>query len=353
MQDQIRGSVGYKKTWLEHFDSPFCNGLNFEDARFLLTCTMMSEYLQINYALQQTGDAKMHIDKGWDDYLYFLKVAASGSIKGAAQELDVNYSSVFRRINMLEERLQVRLFERLKSGYKLTPAGEDILDRVQQVEEQMNAIQRLIQGKDVHLSGYLKISTTDTIGYYWLPPYIARFKALYPDIIIDIDIKTRFTNLSKREADIVLPAVNNQPDYMVGKKLAPIYVRLYGTRSYVERYGTPKNVADFHQHRFLMPNESLAGLPANKWLRTYVEEKNIVACCDKLSGLYHLANQGLGLTILPHYITQHDPDLIEILALPPECNHHIWILTHPDIRFTARVKAFMQFMYQETAGASA
>jgi len=293
----------------------------------------------------------MHIDKGWDDYLYFLKVATCGSIKGAAQDLDVNYSSVFRRINTLEERLQVRLFERLKSGYKLTKAGEDILDRVQQVEEQMNAIQRLVQGKDVHLSGYLKISTTDTIGYYWLPPHIARFKAQYPDIIVDIDIKTRFTNLSKREADIVMPAVNNQPDYMVGKKLAPIYVRLVGTKAYVEQNGAPKSADDLHRHRFIMPNETLAGLPANKWLRKYVEEKNIVACCDKLTGLYHLASQGLGLTILPHYIAASDPRLVELMGLPPECNHHIWILTHPDIRFTGRVKAFMQFMYQETKNA--
>ncbi|MGD9949749.1 MAG: LysR family transcriptional regulator [Desulfobulbus sp.] len=295
----------------------------------------------------------MHIDKGWDDYLYFLKVATCGSIKGAAHELGVNYSSVFRRVNALEEKLQVRLFERLKAGYTLTRAGEDILERVQQVEEQMNAIQRLIQGKDVQLSGYLKISTTDTIGYYWLPPYITRFKALYPNITIDIDIKTRFTNLSKREADIVMPAINNQPDYMVGKKLAPIHVRLYGNAAYVERYGSPTSPADLHEHHVIMPNEALAGLPANKWLRKYVNEENIVACCDKLTGLYHLANQGLGLTILPHYIAASDPRLVELMALPPECNHHIWILTHPDIRFTARVKAFIQFMYKETEGAYA
>jgi DNA-binding transcriptional LysR family regulator len=292
----------------------------------------------------------MHSELGWDDYLYFYKVASLGNLKAAAEDLGVNYSSVFRRINGLEERLSVRLFERLKSGYKLTKAGEDILDRVQQVDEQMNAIQRLIQGKDVHLSGYLKISTTDTIGYYWLPPYIARFKALYPDIIIDLDIKTRYTNLSKREADIVLPAVNTQPDYMVGKKLAPIHIRLYGTNTYFERYGRPTSTIDFHKHHFLIPNESLAGLPANKWLRKYVHDENIVACCDKLTGLYQLARQGLGLTILPHYIGDSDSSMVELMDLPPECSHHVWILTHPDVRFTARIKAFMQFMYRETEG---
>jgi len=292
----------------------------------------------------------MH-NKGWDDYLYFLKVANCGTIRGASQELGVNYSSVFRRINALEEKLEVRLFERLKSGYKLTQAGEDILDRVQQVEEHMDAIERLIQGKDVHLSGYLKISTTDTIGYYWLPPYIQRFKELYPDIIVDMDIKTRFTSLSKREADIVLPAVNNQPDYMVGKKLAPIHVHLYASSNYVQEHGAPKMPEDIFDHRILLPNESLAGLPANKWLRQHGDEEKTEACCDKLSGLYHLAVLGMGLTVLPHYLGRSDPRLVELMPLPEDCNHHIWILTHPDIRFTARVKAFMQFMYRETQGA--
>ena len=292
----------------------------------------------------------MHAAHDWDDFLYFLKVAVCGNMKSAAAELGVNYSSVFRRINRLEERLNVRLFERLKSGYRLTRAGEDILDRVQQVDEQMNAIQRLIEGKDIHLSGFLKISTTDTIGYYWLPTYIARFKKMYPDITVDMDIRTRYTNMSKREADIVIPAVNTQPDYMVGKKIAPIYVRLYGARSYVAEYGMPRTLAEFDQHHFLLPNESLAGMPANKWLRGHVAEKNIVACCDKLTGLYHMARQGLGLTIMPHYVAESDSDMVEVMKLPSECNHHLWILTHPDLRYTARVRAFMQFMYQETQG---
>ena len=200
------------------------------------------------------------------------------------------------------------------------------------------------------MSGYLKISTTDTIGYYWLSPYIQRFKDIYPDIIIDLDIKTRYTDLSKREADIVIPAVNTQPDYMVGKKIAPISIRLYGATSYLERYGIPKSTADFHAHRFLLPNESLAGRPASKWLKRYVQEENVMACCDKLSGLYHLARQGLGLTILPHYIAGFDPGMRELMVLPPDCHHHVWMLTHPDIRLTARIRAFMQFMYHETAG---
>lgn len=158
-----------------------------------LTCTIFIVSLQIKHSNQQTIFANMHNPADWNDYLYFLKVATCGSLKVAAQQLGVNHSTVFRRINSLEQKLNVRLFDRSKNGYGLTRAGQEIIENVQQVEEQIFTIHRVVQGQDVALGGSLKISTTDTIGYYWLPPYIRAFKALYPDILVDVDIKTRYT----------------------------------------------------------------------------------------------------------------------------------------------------------------
>lgn len=287
-----------------------------------------------------------HVD--WNYYLYFLKVAENGNLNSAAVELGVNHSTVFRRINSLEEKLDVRLFERSKGGYTLTKAGEDILGRVRQVDVQMYSIQRSLLGKDIRLSGNLKISTTDTIGYYWLPPYVKRFKERYPEILIDLDIQTRYTNLTKREADIVIPAVNMQPDYMVGRQLSRIYFRLYGSRNYLERYGIPDSVEEFGNHRFLVPNEALATISASKWLKKHIQDHQVAAASDKLSTLYKFAQQDLGIAPLPHYVGEADDRLVEIMELPDYCHRHVWILTHPDLRNTARIRTFMQFMYQQT-----
>lgn len=304
--------------------------------------------MQINTPLMQTNIANMQNILDWNHYQYFLKVAECGNLNSAARELGVNHSTVFRRINALESKLSVRLFERSRSGYTLTEAGEEIFKSVQQVEEQMYAIQRSLRGKDSTLSGNLKISTTDTIGYYWLPPYIKRFKKQYPEILIDLDIQTRYTNLTKREADIVIPAVNIQPDYMVGRRLAPIYFRLYASKTYVKKYGFPNNPDDFSKHQFLVPNEALANVSASKWLKKHVPDRCIVASSDKLSTLYKFAQQDLGITALPHYVGLSDPRMVEIMELPEYCHRHVWILTHPDLRNTARIKAFMQFMYLNT-----
>ena len=286
---------------------------------------------------------------GWDSYLYFLKVAETGNLSSSARKLGVNHSTVFRRINNLEERLQVRLFERSRKGYALTEAGEEILSSVEMIEDQIFEIQRKLIGKDFRLSGNLKISTTDTIGYYWLPPYIKAFKELYPDILIDLDIQIRFTNLTKREADIVVPPVNMQPDFMVGRELTRIFFRLYASQRYVEKHGMPATAEEFSSHHFLVPNESLSTLSVSQWLNKHVPAHCVAAASDKLSTLFKFAQQDLGIAALPHYVGQSDENMVEILELPEDCHRNVWILTHPDLRNTARVKAFMQFMHQSVS----
>jgi len=290
--------------------------------------------------------AKMQKPIDWNQYQYFLKVAVAGNLNSAARDLGVNHSTVFRRINSVEKQLGVRLFERSRSGYTLTKAGEDILESVQQIDDQFYAIQRNLQGKDIKLSGNLKISTTDTIGYYWLPRYIKIFKEHYPEILIDLDIQIHYTNLSKREADIVIPAVNMQPDYMVGRKLDRILFKLYASKAYIKNNGSPETIRDFVNHKFLVPNETLSTLSASQWLKKYVPEHCIVATSDKLSTLFKFAQQDLGIAALPHYVGLSDGNMHEIMELPEYCHRNVWILTHPDLRNTARVKAFMQFMYQ-------
>ena len=98
----------------------------------------------------------------------------------------------------------------------------------------------------------------------------------------------------------------------------------------------------------LFPNEALAGLPVIKWLQKYVPPNAIVASSDKLTGLFKIAQQGLGIAPLPHYVGDSDPDFVKVLDVPRRFHRNIWILTHPDLRHTARIRAFMKFMYKAT-----
>ena len=133
----------------------------------------------------------MHNRINWDDYFYFLRVARLGSLNAASKALGVNHSTVLRRVNGLEEKLEVRLFERLKSGYVLTESGNEIFSKLENIEEDFLSLERMVAGRDIRYEGTIRISTTDTLGQHWLPLDVKKFKERYPGILPDIEIRNR------------------------------------------------------------------------------------------------------------------------------------------------------------------
>ncbi len=154
--------------------------------------------------------------------------------------------------------------------------------------------------------------------------------------------------MTKREADIVIPAVNEQPEYMVGRILAPIYFGLYASKKYVEQKGMPDNPEQLASHNLLILNEELGEVGFNEWLKKHIPKSAISVCCNMLSNLYHYVRQDMGIAPLPVYLGDQDKKLMRVMDLPKEFSHNIWILTHPDLKNTQRIKAFMRFMYEET-----
>jgi DNA-binding transcriptional LysR family regulator len=71
----------------------------------------------------------------WDDLRYILAVADAKSLAGAARALGVNHTTVLRRVTAFEERLGLRLFERLATGYVLTAGGEELIAAARQVDD--------------------------------------------------------------------------------------------------------------------------------------------------------------------------------------------------------------------------
>ncbi len=280
----------------------------------------------------------------WDDYRIFIALAEQGSLAKTGKSLNIQHTTVLRRINALEQRLSVRLFERLRTGYTLTEPGEKMVSTIAHLKNEILNAERGILGEDVKLSGTIRISTTDTIGYFWLPKFVAKFKLKYPEIELDIDITTRHRDLTAREADVVLPAVNVQPDYMIGRAIRPIHFRLYAHK---ELNISPLTQYTYNDHDFLLPNEVLRDLPASRYIKQFYTRAAAVTS-DKITGLYFLCKQRMGITLLPDYIGDHDADLECVGQLPMEVQKNsIWILNHPGLRNNARIKAFTTFLRME------
>ncbi|MGH8672405.1 MAG: LysR family transcriptional regulator [Burkholderiales bacterium] len=280
----------------------------------------------------------------WDDLQFFIQVARTGSLSGAARALKVNHSTVYRRILDLERQLQARLFDRLQDGYSLTATGEKLLMAAGQVEEGVQAIERQVIGQDVRLSGAIRATTTDDLAIGFLQPLLLEFYKQYPGIQVELMVDNQLTNLSKREADIAIRPSADVPDTLVGRRLPGIAFAVYGAKKYLKLHRQPIAMATLDKHQWVAGDDSLAHLQASRWLREHVPNDNIVFRSNTLLAQFAAVKTGLGLGVLPCFLAIPDPDLARLLEVDEKVASEFWLLTHADLRYTARVRAFMEFM---------
>jgi DNA-binding transcriptional LysR family regulator len=182
-------------------------------------------------------------DVDWDDLRFFLAVSERGSISAAAKLLNVNHSTVLRRLASLEKRLGSRLFDRLPDGYEMTAQGEQLRNQLRGVSEQIESAQRSLSGRDLNLSGAIRITTTDTLIRGLLMPYLAEFHDLNPATQIEIVINNAFLSLTRREADVAVRPSNTVPENLVGRRVGRLRTAIYASRNYLKKNAKKKEWA--------------------------------------------------------------------------------------------------------------
>lgn len=272
----------------------------------------------------------------------FLMIARSGSLTGAADRLGINHSTIYRRLNQLEAQLDCRLFERLSTGYRLTPEGEALLGHVEAMEAEAFQAERLLGGADVTLRGEVRLTAPENLVYDFLPGYLDAFHRQYPDIRVSVLVTNTDLDLNRREADVALRATPSPPEYLVGRKLTDIGWAVFAAPSLLESLGRPADLAAACDFPWVGPEAALMHLPGYRWVVSQVPESGIVTRGSTLNAIGRFAEAGLGLAALP--MDQVRPALQPILALPTNPMSGLWLLTHGDLRHVARIKVLMTFL---------
>lgn len=285
--------------------------------------------------------------ENWDDIRYFLAVARGGNVTIAAAELGVNHSTVSRRIGTLERRLGVRLFDRLPSGYALTPSAGKMLGDAQRVESDIVAISRRLASRDMRLTGTLRMTAPEGIVSIVLMPHIATFSELHPEIEIQITATSDIKSLNNREADLAIRATNQPPEGLVGRKLTGQGLAKYASRAYLDARGVaPGAIAATVKDN--SRGHAWIGLIGDKivpnWVKAHYPDARCAARLDTVYTLYGAAKAGLGIAELPCRLGNADPDLVRVAPLETAPHRDIWILYHRDMRHTARLRALADFL---------
>lgn len=280
--------------------------------------------------------------RAWDDLQVFTAVCDAGSVSGAAQRLRVNHSTVLRRIASLEHSLGLRLFDRLPGGYAPTAAGNTLAQRLAGVAEQVDSAQRQLMGQDEAMQGVIRITSTDTLLLSLLMPLLAAFRARHPGVQLQVVVNNSFLSLTQREADVALRGSNKPPGNLVGRRVGNIQTALYGSRAYLKSLGRR---AGFDDWRFVAPDESLSHLAQAQWLQQHVPAARIAMRVDSLLGMLEAVRHGAGVGMLLCPLADACDELKQLAAPDPRLDTQVWILTHPDLKQVARIRAFTQFLF--------
>ncbi|MBS1190868.1 MAG: mauR [Rhodocyclaceae bacterium] len=280
----------------------------------------------------------------WENLRFFLAVAQDGSLAAAGRRLGVIHTTVMRRIAALEESLGARLFDRHPGGYVLTPAGRELLDTLQPVEDELIAVERRLSGRDQQLTGTVRIAS---IGAFspWICDALANLRKANPEVRAEVLISPAAVSIARREADLAVRVTMSPPEYLVGRRVAELAHGIYGAPSFVADGGAPFDPA---AHPWLTYNDARSDLPQARWVAEHIPEERVVLRTNHTPTLVSAARAGLGLAILPRYVGDRTPGL-RCLETLRGFGQHLWLLTHQDLRRNRRIKVLMDCLAEELA----
>ncbi|RON43644.1 LysR family transcriptional regulator [Pseudomonas frederiksbergensis] len=289
----------------------------------------------------------------WDDARVFLAVCRESTLRGAARVLGVDQATVGRRVTALEKSLSATLFLRTSEGYALTAVGEAALQAVEKMEVSALEMQRQIQGLDDRLTGTVRVSTTDSLAIDFLIPAIASLHGKHPDVQVQLDASTQMISLAKREADIaVRNARPDNPD-LIARRIARWPVGLFASQGYVDAHGVPEPGSAFEGHDLVVYQPYLAGNKEMTLVSEPLTRGRIVSSLGSGLLVRRSIAAGIGVGEIPVYMGERDG----LVRLWPERTrpvpYDVWLVTHADLRHTARVRVVIDEIVEVFADTSA
>lgn len=276
----------------------------------------------------------------WSDLNTILAVSRAGTATAAAEQLGVHPSTVFRRLNAMERALGVQFFKRLPDGYVATSAGEEACAVAERMETEVAVLGRRLSGRDLRPSGTVRVTTTDTLVGL-INRDLAQFSAEYPEINLRLLVTNRFFDMTRHDADIAVRPAPNPPEGLVGTRLARIATALYASKDYLSGRPTDTSLAD---HHWVGPDESLGGMAIARWMKAEVPSAQVRLRANSLMATLEAVKAGMGVSPLPAWLGDAESGLHRVRGPIPEMNSELWVLTHPDLRYVARIKAVMDYL---------
>jgi DNA-binding transcriptional LysR family regulator len=283
----------------------------------------------------------------WNQVRAFLATVEEGSLSAAARALRLAQPTLGRQVSALETSLGVVLFERIGRSLLLTQAGLDLLDHVREMGEAASRISLTASGRSQSVEGLVRITASDVVSSYLLPPVLKQLRVVAPGIEIEIVASNTVRDLRRREADIAVRHVRpDQPD-LIAKLVKETTAPLFAATSYLEEKGRPVGGDEMSAYDFVGFEKSdrlLTGLNA---LGLRLTRSNFKVNSDNGVTAWDMVRQGLGVGVMMQEIADLTPEVERILPDLDVIPVPVWLTTHRELHTSRRIRLVFDLLAKE------
>lgn len=278
----------------------------------------------------------------WDDLRFVLAVARAGSALRAARALNVNQTTVTRRIAQFEERLGAELFESRQTGQALTPLGELVAAGAERIEAEALALQSAIDARLRVVSGAVRFTSPDVYADRIVAPFLRSFRQHYPGITVEVIAADRQLDIARGEADVALRATPRpEGTGIVAQRLPDTRWGPYCSRAYAEERGLPANVDEINSHAIVVLENNISKAQPFRWLPKVAGNATVSARSNSLINSLFAVKAGLGIGMLPCFVGDTEADLVRCMPPIRELDAKVWLIVREDIKQAPHVRAFV------------
>lgn len=289
----------------------------------------------------------------WDNLRFFLELSRTKKLIGAARRLEVDHTTVSRRIQALEKSLGAQLFVRGAAGYSLTEEGRNLLPQAEAMESACSAIEQTRDEQTETLSGHVRIGVTEGYGSVMLAPQLAELTRRYPNLGIDLLAVPRTVHLSRREADIVITLERPERGPYIITKLSDYVLKLYASPDYLQHHAPIRTKEDLRAHSFVSYIDDLLYSKELMYLDEIGKPLNIALRSTSILAQQQAAAAGAGVAILPYFSADSDARLQCILGDQIKFTRTFWMLMPIELKDIARMKAAWNFLREKAEASQA
>lgn len=276
----------------------------------------------------------------WDDWKLVIAVAGAGTTSKAAKLLQMNQSTVFRRIHQLEHTLGAKLFDKNRSGYTQTPLAESILPKIMEMSGLSHDIERQLLGADRDPIGTVTVSLSQPIAFLIMDDLVD-FMREHPSIKIVINASSQLVSLRDREADIVVRGSNDPDPALFGRRVMTVKYAIYmNTEMSKSKKVSTITPNTYHQFPWIVPALSLCSTEVAAWNRKHHLDDYAVLSIDDVEIGLVAAEKGIGVIVLPTFIGDRSSKIKRISDEITGLKTDLWVLSHEDQRNTTRIALF-------------